>query len=270
MFGSYKYYRLKDSVFVNLVMICLLFLFYLLAYVQTPTFYDGPTDDWMQIKIPHGFLVFFSVLLQDLGREYWSDVDDCVKVYIGSRRFRRLAWTLCGKGRPFGPKRLFSVGTIMLHLVRRSFSLYTGMKMLLTFHKESDGLVHQLPDGRWNCSVPRWSDFKEHFPCNLIQECDGGEDEASCPYTTQQCGSGLVTVGDLCLKYFYDPTKVITLDGAFHLCKSQGGKLPVVNTPERLRAMQELLKMLRPFFTENGEATFPVGAKSSHPMLPLM
>ncbi|PVD34066.1 hypothetical protein C0Q70_05328 [Pomacea canaliculata] len=41
-----------------------------------------------------------------------------------------------------------------------------------------------MPDGRWNCSVQHWSDYRQHFPCNLVTECVGGEDEAECPYTS--------------------------------------------------------------------------------------
>nr|KAG5697926.1 hypothetical protein BaRGS_026864 [Batillaria attramentaria] len=45
----------------------------------------------------------------------------------------------------------------------------------------------RLAGGKWNCSVPYWADFRQHFLCNLNQECAGMEDEADCPYTTDLC-----------------------------------------------------------------------------------
>nr|KAG5690335.1 hypothetical protein BaRGS_027632 [Batillaria attramentaria] len=40
----------------------------------------------------------------------------------------------------------------------------------------------QLPGGMWNCSVPYWADFQQHFLCTLVPECAGGEDKIICPW----------------------------------------------------------------------------------------
>ncbi|PVD35471.1 hypothetical protein C0Q70_02434 [Pomacea canaliculata] len=59
----------------------------------------------------------------------------------------------------------------------------TGFRLSFSFHALS-ALPQQLRDGRWNCSVPHWPDFRLHFPCNLVSDCVGGEDEVDCPYTS--------------------------------------------------------------------------------------
>ena len=46
----------------------------------------------------------------------------------------------------------------------------------------------QLRDGRWNCSVPFWPDFRFHLICNRNKECALEEDERECPYNL--CAEG--------------------------------------------------------------------------------
>nr|KAG5710814.1 hypothetical protein BaRGS_026965 [Batillaria attramentaria] len=43
----------------------------------------------------------------------------------------------------------------------------------------------QLPDGKWNCSVPHWTQFRPHLTCNLELECAGGEDEQGAYFKRQ-------------------------------------------------------------------------------------
>jgi hypothetical protein len=57
----------------------------------------------------------------------------------------------------------------------------TGFQMHFSFVAPSAALK-VLPSGLWNCSVPHWSQLKRHFPCNLRQDCEAGEDETYCPY----------------------------------------------------------------------------------------
>ena len=59
----------------------------------------------------------------------------------------------------------------------------------------------KLATGQWNCSVPNWSDFQQHFMCNLDRECAGGEDELDCPYTGH-CGQHRLTVDGRCYQLF--------------------------------------------------------------------
>ena len=55
--------------------------------------------------------------------------------------------------------------------------------------------------------MPNWSDFQQHFMCNLNTECAGGEDELDCPYTGH-CGQHRLTVGGRCYQYF-SPGKTV-------------------------------------------------------------
>ena len=77
----------------------------------------------------------------------------------------------------------------------------TGFRLYFSIHKESATLTNIKPGVLWNCSVPYFNDFRLHFPCDMIPQCADKEDEAHCPYTTDTCGLGFVTLGGRCLLY---------------------------------------------------------------------
>ncbi|KAL8570215.1 hypothetical protein ACOMHN_029915 [Nucella lapillus] len=106
----------------------------------------------------------------------------------------------------------------------------TGFQILFTFHAKACH-PHQFADGLWNCSVPFWADFKEHLPCNLQQNCAGGEDEEECPYTTPDCGEGKVEVGGKCYLYII-PSYPIVPEEAMRMCHRKGFYLSPVRTKE--------------------------------------
>ena len=56
---------------------------------------------------------------------------------------------------------------------------FIEFKLLFSFLKDS-ALPEKLPGGKWNCSVPHWPDFRQHMRCNMLRECEGGEDEVDC------------------------------------------------------------------------------------------
>ncbi|XP_025085565.1 G-protein coupled receptor GRL101-like [Pomacea canaliculata] len=97
-----------------------------------------------------------------------------------------------------------------------------------------------MPDGRWNCSVQHWSDYRQHFPCNLVTECVGGEDEAECPYTSDVCGQGLLWTGISCMQYISVPRSVTWVE-AQNTCLSRGMLLASLNTPPEWRAFRTIL-----------------------------
>jgi hypothetical protein len=77
-----------------------------------------------------------------------------------------------------------------------------GFKFHFSFYPRSDH-PQQLSDGRFNCSEPHmWGRIKRHFLCDLVADCAGSEDEAECPYTTQHCGKGRFSLGNLSDKCF--------------------------------------------------------------------
>ena len=59
-----------------------------------------------------------------------------------------------------------------------------GFRMLFSFHQASD-VPEQSKTGLWDCSVPQWHVVHQHFPCDLLQECQEGEDEINCPYSSR-------------------------------------------------------------------------------------
>ena len=75
--------------------------------------------------------------------------------------------------------------------------------------------------GCGNCSVKHWLDFQQHFPCDLVPQCAGGEDEARCPYTSDRCGPGNIDVGGRCYNYVM-PRVAITWNDASYACSSRG------------------------------------------------
>ncbi|KAK7495128.1 hypothetical protein BaRGS_00013538 [Batillaria attramentaria] len=72
------------------------------------------------------------------------------------------------------------------------FRLRERFKLLFSFHNQS-ALPQRLPDGKWNCSVPHWGDFQQHFMCTLEPECADGRDDVICPWKDSwitACGKG--------------------------------------------------------------------------------
>ena len=97
-----------------------------------------------------------------------------------------------------------------------------GFRLYFSVHKESNALT-RTAGNLWNCSVPHFNDFKLHFPCDLVGQCLGREDEVHCPYTTDTCGLGLITLGDRCLTH-HTASEGSWRKMAF-LCRQKGGQL---------------------------------------------
>ena len=116
-------------------------------------------------------------------------------------------------------------------------------------------MPQQLPSGRWNCSVPEWSEFDPHFACNLVAECVGGEDENGCPYTGR-CGLGKLSILDGCYELVHSSEK-LTWAQTNDICIERGGHLVALNTPEERR---EVLKVLDMMITD---PLFPLGLRST-------
>ena len=99
-----------------------------------------------------------------------------------------------------------------------------GFRFFFSFH-QNFSLPSQLSDGRWNCSLPHWTEFKRHFPCNLQAECVGGEDEKDCHYTNvSRCGAGAISLGESCYLYVISKSDV-TWNEALDICVRKGAHL---------------------------------------------
>nr|KAG5693056.1 hypothetical protein BaRGS_028816 [Batillaria attramentaria] len=85
---------------------------------------------------------------------------------------------------------------ISFYFLQLNYNFYSGcgdqVEIFTGGNFTEDELISAAPEklasGKWNCSVPHWSDFDLHLLCNLETECAAGEDEAACPYTDTAWG----------------------------------------------------------------------------------
>ena len=136
----------------------------------------------------------------------------------------------------------------------------TGFKILFSFHNYS-ALPEKLPSGKWNCSVPHWSDFRQHFPCNAYPDCSLAEDEVDCPYTTDKCGLGFITAGDTCHFLLLAPNISVSWYTGRAECLRRGARLSALNTEAEWEGIRDALK------PRNGDDVF-VGMTSTPRSLP--
>ena len=80
-----------------------------------------------------------------------------------------------------------------------------------------------------DCSASSWSGYAPHLSCDLVVDCQTGEDEAECPHS---CGEGGFAEGNSC---YYVKRKQIWILGGFEAqiyCRTDGGRLVSFNTGE--------------------------------------
>ncbi|KAL8595478.1 hypothetical protein ACOMHN_024177 [Nucella lapillus] len=115
-----------------------------------------------------------------------------------------------------------------------------SVNVVFSFHKEDEVPVQSL-DGLWDCSVPYWPQFQHHFPCDLQQQCKMGEDESKCFYSSNKCGSRLITLKGSC--YFtINPDSDLTWLKANEACAARDGYLVSLNSPEEMTDVRNLLR----------------------------
>nr|KAG5690330.1 hypothetical protein BaRGS_027627 [Batillaria attramentaria] len=112
---------------------------------------------WIRVTKADTDTVYFNYRMKDQFSQ--------IKIKGTSRRGRPQIW----------PARL------MTQHVRANHDRSWGFRVFFSFHNMS-ALPQQLPGGMWNCSVPHWADFQQHFLCTLEPECIGGEDKLICPW----------------------------------------------------------------------------------------
>ena len=77
---------------------------------------------------------------------------------------------------------------------------------------------------QWNCSVPYWPDFQLHLHCNLLSECERGQDEDNCGYVT--CRQGGFVFNGICYMVI-QPEHALLHYTAQHMCKAVHGQLAI-------------------------------------------
>ena len=100
----------------------------------------------------------------------------------------------------------------------------------------------RLSNGKWNCSVPHWEEYRTHFDCNLLTECTDEEDERSCPYSGR-CGVGYITTKRSCFFLVQTPFSGAYWTKAAKICRSRGSHLASVTTLDERNAVTRALRM---------------------------
>ncbi|KAL8601648.1 hypothetical protein ACOMHN_003914 [Nucella lapillus] len=93
--------------------------------------------------------------------------------------------------------------------------------------------------------MPSWPDFKQHFECNLVKECAGGEDESECPYIGH-CGQHRLTIGGRCYQLF-TRRKYISWIHAHFSCLSEHGYLASLNSATEWQQVTDVLAMRKSY-----------------------
>ena len=223
--------------------------------IATPG-WDGVTsyllamDTNSSVRVPEGHVVMVSVLDMDIAGSYSVCYDYNVALSTDPKALITDEF-LCGNTIP-GPK-LYETNLLTFFFygwgISRSFR---GFKIQFSFYPRSARPL-RLPDGTWNCSVANWPDFRHHFPCNLHADCARGEDEDQCPYTSDLCGPGLLTIGGRCYSYNWNimtkgymtllrqGNEQITWRAAMEDCRSNGARLASLGSYQEMSEVRELL-----------------------------
>ncbi|KAK7474673.1 hypothetical protein BaRGS_00034097, partial [Batillaria attramentaria] len=151
------------------------------GYVQTPGWsdrqvYPSLMNSCVDIKAPAGHNIMISFQTPDIHEE------DCMQLFKSRSCTGQADVSSCNyKNRDYRPK-LLDTDSISVYFRSEGVYAQGGFHMFFSFHNMS-ALPQQLPGGMWNCSVPYWADFQQHFLCTLVPECAGGEDKIICPWS---------------------------------------------------------------------------------------
>ncbi|KAK7095837.1 hypothetical protein V1264_005201 [Littorina saxatilis] len=219
---------------------------------DTPLMLQPNTDLWGRLDIPvdrYAVVSLKNMMYNTLGCERMRDVTGTmVDVYAGTvledrnlfsvrRRLLAEAWPA-----------VVRAGSVHVRVccghmdnVRASPCDISWLRFRLTLH-QTDTLAPQLlANHQWNCSVPDWSDFQQHFACNMDAECEGGRDESDCLYNL--CGAGDVSSSDTCYFMTWPAQRWMTSDEASDKCQRGGGHLATPTTPVEWRTVTEALRV---------------------------
>ncbi|XP_076435809.1 uncharacterized protein LOC143275521 [Babylonia areolata] len=118
------------------------------------------------------------------------------------------------------------------------------VSIVFSVHKETEAPV-KTAEGTWDCAVPNWRHFRQHFPCDLEPQCRKGEDESQCYYSSQLCDSRQTAERGSCYFTVNSPHHLTWLK-ANEACAARGGYPVSLNTPEEADDVRSLLR-LRPW-----------------------
>ncbi|KAK7102516.1 hypothetical protein V1264_020722 [Littorina saxatilis] len=214
------------------------------GYITSPG-WDGHTntfpghDCWTRLDVPPEHAVMLTFLDLELSPSVFDDCpQEFVLVMTGGTTRQHVIQKVCG----FSPPEPELFKTDVMHVqfyTSADFVQYTGFRLLYSFYT-----IPTMPkrdvNGRWNCSVPDWPEFQQHFPCNLLADCAEAEDEEGCPYTSPLCDKGHFHWGTSCYRYFRTTAK-ISWNEASQDCQRHGSHLVSLNDASEWRNVTSLL-----------------------------
>ena len=193
-----------------------------------------------------------------------------LRLYKGSIREGSKFWQ-CGQLENFGyalKRKLLPPATNVYVQFRSGNSQKTGFRLHFSIHNES-ATLNNVTSVLWNCSVPYFNDFRLHFPCDMVPQCVDREDEVHCPYTTDTCGPGFVTLGGRCLFYdnVLDDSAATSWRKLDFVCGQRGGRLASLRSRQD---HQRLIQYLEPRIAVWGFFRIAIGLHTASLSLPHM
>ena len=187
----------------------------------------------------------------------FQELDGCITLFLSKGIITEKISSCCSKLDNFKRTRLHNVSQISIkyqgfqccepesrHCKNKERNYPTdtlrGYLMKYSFHNDSN-MPQFLPKNKWNCSVSYFNTFKQHFPCDLFQDCLFGEDEIMCPYYNPACRPGSILAGDICV-FVSEPIPNLQPYEASAACSLQGGTLALMKTKARVEAYSTIQK----------------------------
>ncbi|XP_076442765.1 uncharacterized protein LOC143281438 [Babylonia areolata] len=215
--------------------------------VQTPRWngqvnYPYSMNSRAVVRTPahhHVMLSFYSV---DLGPVY-NCQNDMLRVFAEEDAGHALALNeiemLCGDTL-LPAARVHKTSGLYFVFRSNTVNQFPGFRALFSFHNVSS-TPQQTAGGQWNCTVPHWPQFSQHFPCNLESNCINSEDEVECDYITAGCGQGVITAGDGCYVFWNLGQDKQTYRMMKEWCEARGGSLASLNTVQEWEDVYRML-----------------------------
>ncbi|KAL8597274.1 hypothetical protein ACOMHN_051585 [Nucella lapillus] len=190
--------------------------------------YPDNLDSCVTLHVPHNHVTMVSLVSLDLQTS--RPCNDSLRLYTTGNCSGSPWRTVC---------RVWDlVPTVIAETRQLSFRFYsnedrskTGFRVLYSVHDHSQQPT-QLPNGKWNCSVPFYPSFQQHFACSAENQCSEEKYREPCPVSAV-CGPQQLVAGDGCFRLF-QPQQSTSWLAASETCGTYGGRLALLNTPQEL------------------------------------
>ena len=204
--------------------------------------YPAGVDSWVYLSSPSQHFAMLTFLALDIKRvllERFTCSGDRVVIQVMGSSRGHWEQAICGHTPP--RQKIYHATSISVGFIT-DWNQYrrTGFRLLYSFHSRGQTL-QQLVNGTWNCSVAFWTSVRDHFPCNLVGECAGLEDELDCPYSSPLCHPGEFSLGHSCYLYF-GKGQEITWNNASAQCQMRNSHLVSLNDADEWKRITELLQ----------------------------